>query len=258
MNAVRIALALIFGIILAFFAAAPSSADTAAKSPCLSDDLSKFRQGDFVDVAADCTAVIAQHPDDADAYLMRSRAYYFGGKLDAALADVDKALDLAPKNPYNWTFRCQVKKQMRMFYAALNDCNHALEIDPGIPEAYWARGTLYLNEHSFAKAVDDFSTYLNSNANDADAHYNRAIAYENLGDCKSAIPDFTAQQRLQGAEPDGLLHRSECELKIGQTDAGKIDLVKAFVIYKRSGNSAGVDAATTLMLKYGITASASP
>ncbi|HYK54087.1 MAG TPA: tetratricopeptide repeat protein [Candidatus Eremiobacteraceae bacterium] len=258
MNALRIALALIVGVLVAITTAELASADTSPSSPCLSDDISKFHQGDFADIVVDCTAVIAQHPDDADAYLMRSKAYYFGGRLDAALADVDKAVDLAPKDPYNWSFRCQVKKQMGMFAAALDDCDHALDLDPALPEPYFARGTLYLNEHSFAKAVDDFTIYIDSNPNDADAHYNRAIAYEYLGECKNAIPDFTAELRIQGEEPDGLFHRGECEFKNGDMKASKVDLVEAAVLYKKAGNANGVDEVTNFMLQFGATNTPTP
>jgi len=242
---------------LGLTSAGRATAQTPAASPCLPDTIEKLGRGDYAGVVADCSAVIAEHPNAA-AYLMRGRGYYFGGNPHAALSDLDKAIDLAPNDPTNWTFRCQIKKQLRLFSAALDDCEQAFKIAPGLPEAYFARGTLYLNENEFAKALIDFSAYLKSNPNDADSYYNRGLAEENLSDCKDAIPDFTAELRIEGDEPDGLFQRGRCEFKSGEKDASKADLVKAVVMYKNAGDTNGMNAVTTFMLNFGVTNTPTP
>src|SRR5438552_3782337 len=72
--------------------------------PCRDSAESALRQaktlsesGRFADYVAAMDRVIASYPTEARAYIERSTAYRGLGELDRALADAEKAVELAPK-----------------------------------------------------------------------------------------------------------------------------------------------------------------
>lgn len=74
--------------------------------------------------------------------------------------------------------------------AALADINRAIEIKKDFYEAYYNRAFAYSMMGEYGKAIGDLTTSLNINPMYADAYHNRGTAYANLGDYGAAIEDF--------------------------------------------------------------------
>ena len=91
---------------------------------------------DIVDPAAgsqanigSLSAVIAQNPNDANAYNVRGTAYGRAGKLREAIADFDAALKINPGFYQAYANRALVQRKLGRDELALADYNKAIEIN---------------------------------------------------------------------------------------------------------------------------------
>jgi tetratricopeptide (TPR) repeat protein len=80
--------------------------------------------------------------DDADALARRGAAALAAGNLPAALADLNRACELAPGSAEHFFVRARVHRAMRSREAELADLDAALRLDPGLALARIRRATL--------------------------------------------------------------------------------------------------------------------
>ena len=110
-----------------------------------------FAQNKSALASAQALAASAGTPGmDADGYLRRGAASRARGDLDAALADLDRACAMAPKNTACLEERASVRERMKQPDAALADLSAALALDPGLANARIRRAWM----HYHAKAID--------------------------------------------------------------------------------------------------------
>ncbi|MFS8885017.1 tetratricopeptide repeat protein [Synechococcus sp. H70.2] len=74
----------------------------------------------------------------------------------AALADLDRAVELDPTYAPAYVNRSYVYNQLRQPQKALADAERAIQLDPGIPEAYFSRGVAHLQLGEREAAMADF------------------------------------------------------------------------------------------------------
>src|SRR5262245_24604665 len=98
---------------------------------------------DMVDPAAgsqanigSLSAVIAQNPNDANAYNVRGSAYGRAGKFREAVADFDAALKINPGFYQAYANRALVQRKLGRDQQALADYNKAIEINANYAVAY--------------------------------------------------------------------------------------------------------------------------
>jgi len=94
---------------------------------------------------------------DADAYLRRGAASRARGDLDAALADLDHACTLAPKNAACFEERAAVREDMEQPDAALADLNAALAVDPGLSSARLRRAWMQYHANAIDAMLADLA-----------------------------------------------------------------------------------------------------
>lgn len=96
-------------------------------------------------------------PDFAsDVYAQRARAFFSMEKIDEALADAEKSLDLNPKNIEALNVRGLVSQVREQFDAAIKDYSQAIALDPKFIKAYLNRGNSYLLKKDLTAAAADF------------------------------------------------------------------------------------------------------
>src|SRR5688572_25114470 len=108
------------------------------------------------------TADIARHPDDADAYLGRGRAFVSQSRFDMARADFTKAAEVAT-HPYY------------------------------VSQARMGRGEVYIAQANYPLAIADFGEIIEMKTAPvykAAAYRNRADAYHRKGDSNLALADI--------------------------------------------------------------------
>ncbi|WP_457419663.1 aspartyl protease family protein [Roseateles sp. P5_E7] len=97
-------------------------------------------------------------PDDAGALARRGEAAAARGEFSKALADLDRACELAPKAEANFLARARVHLAMRDFAKARLDLDQALSLHPGLHEALAVRGSMRAATGDRDGALADLAT----------------------------------------------------------------------------------------------------
>jgi tetratricopeptide (TPR) repeat protein len=95
------------------------------------------------------------------AYYQRAQAYYRVGNVDAAFADMDTVIALAPDEPEYIFSRANMYRKAGEQQAAIADYNAAIALDPKYAVAYYNRANAYYDLDRLADALEDYRTFLN-------------------------------------------------------------------------------------------------
>lgn len=133
----------------------------------------------FEDAITDLTAYIELEPQSSIAYWQRAvcqmkenefAASFVTGSVTAqsnsvgnmtlmqtvnVVADLDKAIELSPKNAYLYYDRGYVYAQRGDWFLAIEDYTRAIEADPALAEAYYNRGLAMLKVDKTPEAIRD-------------------------------------------------------------------------------------------------------
>ncbi|HEY9777236.1 MAG TPA: tetratricopeptide repeat protein [Planktothrix sp.] len=140
----------------------------------------------------------------------RCQAFYCVGKMDLALADIDRAIEMTPENPYDWVKRGQLESAAHDNQNALRDFNKALDAikvwkpPKEIDQFELGRtrctteleiGNIYQSMGKFSQAAEAYSAALavpEVVMHREKALTNRAECYEKLGKRQLAEADRKA------------------------------------------------------------------
>jgi tetratricopeptide (TPR) repeat protein len=78
------------------------------------------------------------------------------GELQAAIADLTRALRVDPEYRKAYQDRAVVYKKLGDYPAALRDADVAIRLRPEDPNGYALRGVIYRSKGDFAEAMADF------------------------------------------------------------------------------------------------------
>jgi tetratricopeptide (TPR) repeat protein len=180
-----------------------------------------FALGMYREAAADATQVLTLQPDVPlpDILLLRARANAGDKKFNAALDDLNKAIEAKPDLVDAYIERGVVFTQARRFDDAIGDLTRALELDAQNARAYAMRASVKLqaapsaaanaeaNAQANQDALNDVNQALQIAANDAVALRIRANIYEALTRNDEAIADYRnalAQDPFQAESREAL------------------------------------------------------
>src|SRR6202142_3152491 len=118
--------------------------------------LAYLDRGDTTHAIADLNRAIALAPDFAPAYQNRGNAWYARGNYGHAIADYDAAIKLDPNSPSLYVNRATVRRDLGNADGALEDFQKAIGLGGESARLYGGRGQLYLRQHDYARALADF------------------------------------------------------------------------------------------------------
>src|SRR5690606_16196370 len=125
----------------------------------LQDEIDSLFLADQTEAAQErLNQILDAEPDNIDALAARSMLNALIGDGDAALADADRAIELAPDNPLGYIARSEALQHWRIDDAAgsLAAAQQALALDPDNPEALWRASLAYAeldNEEAFLETL---------------------------------------------------------------------------------------------------------
>jgi len=177
--------------------------------------------GMYREAAADATQVLTLQPEltDPDLLLLRARAYAGDKKLNPALEDLNKVIEVKPDLVDAYIERGMVFVQARRFDDAIGDLTRALELDPQSAKAYAMRASVKFqaapsaaanaeaNTQDNDDALNDVNQALQLAANDPVALRIRGNVYEALNRTDEGIADYRnalAQDPFQAESRDAL------------------------------------------------------
>jgi len=144
-----------------------------------------------------CTAVIQSGNDKprnlATAYDNRGNAHFAKGEYDAAIADYNQAIRLAPVFARSLIFlshRGIAYVNNGEYDNAIEDYNAAIRLRPYTAEAFSDRGIAYGAKGENDAAIADYNQAIRLRPDFAYAFGNRGVAYVNKGEYERGIEDY--------------------------------------------------------------------
>lgn len=101
--------------------------------------------------------------------------------------------------------------------AAMNDLDKAIELKPGDAGSYVDKGIIFTKKEKYESAVEQYSKAIELNANYALAFFNRGMMKEKLGKADEALADFQKATELDSN--DELAKAAVSRIKTAQAEA---------------------------------------
>lgn len=177
----------------------------------------------------------------------RGAAYKLMGRYDEAIADLDIAIGLDPRNPQYWCQRGDLRAKKQQYAEAIADYTAALDKVPNYVWAFRGRGQAYLGQGNAKLALADLNEALRAKPDDFNLTLLRGRANSQAQNYEAAIVDFS--QALNSKAAGNLLpseraiilsQRGFARLKLGRTADAKVDVDEALRIAPKSAFSLAV------------------
>ena len=176
--------------------------------------------------AAEFTKAIEEQPKDAKNYSNRGEVYKITGKLKKAEADFTKAIELKSKNADAYLDRGQVRlREKNRLDDAIADLDVAVNISPRDATARRFRAYAYMQKKQWQKAIDDYTVAINRTRKiDVEGRTRRGFAYRNLKQYDKAIEDFTKVIEAAPKDVEAYRRRAYAYTLADQNDKAAADL----------------------------------
>lgn len=124
------------------------------------------------------------------AYLNRGMENIEKKQYNAALFDLNRAIELNPKFAESYINRGIVFQNLREFDQAILDFNYAIHLEPEYAEAYYNRGHIFQARRKFDLAIADYLRTVEIEPGHKQAHYILGELYIKLKQFDKCIPHF--------------------------------------------------------------------
>lgn len=178
----------------------------------------------------------------AEAFGNRGFVYLSTKLFGQAVKDFNRAIQLAPNNPWNYIYRAQCLRATDKA-AALADFNKAVELAPNAIYVYSERGNFFEDEKDFSKALEDYTRAIELDKREevpALNLYNRAGVYQKMNMSGRAIDDYTRAIQLMESQsqknpllPWVYRKRGECYQALGDGARAQADFKKFADLQRR-------------------------
>ncbi|TAN61398.1 tetratricopeptide repeat protein [bacterium] len=121
------------------------------------------------------------------AYINRAMEYEDKGRINDALEDYTKAIELEPNYPGTYINRGNTYNTLGNYEKAVADFNSAVNIDAKQSYAYNNRSFSYLRLGNFGQAKEDALTAIKIDPNLGAAYYNLSLAYSGMKEEELAV-----------------------------------------------------------------------
>jgi serine/threonine protein kinase/Flp pilus assembly protein TadD len=170
-----------------------------------------------------------------DDYGMRATIHHLYGDLDAALADADEAVRLAPDLTAAYYVRGRIRVDRGEPAAALADFTRMLQLDPDSVRGYKARAIAHGDLGRTDDALADLNEALKRVPADAEALAVRGAMLARVGRHADALRDLDAALELRPNQAHTLATRGNLHAVAGRLDDAYRDFSAAIGIDPRSG-----------------------
>lgn len=169
-------------------------------------------------------------PPDAGDYNRRAFLYESNGRLDDAISNYSRAiqLDAASSEAHGFRGRCFAKKGE--FERAVRDLQAAISLQPTNEAAEVELGYVSCLQSNWESAITAYSEAVRLNPSKVDNRRRRAAAYEAKGDLQKAIEDYSYVIQLDPKATNAYYDRGRCYFNSGDVDLAIGDYKKAVAL----------------------------
>ena len=165
----------------------------------------------------DADQAVQEHPEDANALVVRGRFYLERGCWDLAVHDLSAAIRLKPDLPEAYFLRAMaLRRKIRydenpIHNRSILDLSRTIRLKPGYAEAYYERGVCHSLLNAWDEAIEDWDHALILNRDYHAAYLARGLARSKVGNYRGALEDFKEVLRLHPDNQDAVRMISELE-----------------------------------------------
>lgn len=160
------------------------------------------QSGQFVAAEDLWSDLLKYLPEEAAVWSNRGNVRVSQNKLEEALADYSKAIELAPEQPDPYLNRGAALEGLGRWEDAIADYTHLLQIHPEDAAAYNNRGNAKAGLGQWEAALADYQKAADLDRKFAFARVNAALASYQLGQTDEAIRQFRNLSRKYPNFPD--------------------------------------------------------
>jgi len=171
--------------------------------------------------------VVAKDPKNAQARLYGAVIKMRRHEQDAALADLNRAIELDPTLVDAYKERARSFLEMGEPVRAANDLTAAANLDPSDGEIFALSGLTSLQRMLYDSAIADFSRALENLPGDPRILYDRAVAYYRTDENASAMADLEAVIKARPDAAHALCLRGVLHFTLGNPAPAREDFNKA-------------------------------
>jgi tetratricopeptide (TPR) repeat protein len=150
----------------------------------------RAKRNDYRGAIYDYNQALRINPNNPDAYLRRSFAYFYLGDFQASVADLNKVLELNPKNAVAYAQRSYLRLIQKDLQGALADGEQAVRLAPNFSLSYLARSSVRVILQDYKGAIADIDRFIQQAPAFAHAYAVRGFARAGLNDKQGANTDF--------------------------------------------------------------------
>ncbi|MFI5164570.1 MAG: tetratricopeptide repeat protein [Bacteroidia bacterium] len=189
-------------VVLVFFFIANCQLPTSAFSQAtdsagsLKSGIAQFHEGNYEGAQVELNKAVELNPKNADAYFYLAEVSFILNENKKAMENYNKSIELDPKNPKAYKGRGKVKAKFEDYYGSVADFTKAIELDKNYSDAYFNRALSYLILKDYKSAIADFSEVIKMNPKDYQAYSQRGTAKFESGDKKGACIDWSKSGEL--------------------------------------------------------------
>tara|TARA_R110002111_G_scaffold247140_5_gene310207 strand:- start:21816 stop:22949 length:1134 start_codon:yes stop_codon:yes gene_type:complete len=187
----------------------------------------RLHQGKFEAAIAKFTKAIQHQPENVDAYLGRSNAYYRMNELDKSLADCDTVIRLQPTNHFAFFTRGAIYGLKEDYPRSLAETTQCLKLQPDNQDALFNRACTFSRLGNTEEALVDFSKAILLSPSKSDNYIERGNLFFNTQQYSKAIEDYTQAMKLGYHHWELLVNRGYALEQTGDTQNSKIDFQQA-------------------------------
>lgn len=208
---------------------APSASASESMSPFQAGILAL--KGEHPQEAIDhLTRELATHPENGKAWYYRGVCHSGTGKVEAALADFDRALELMPGDANALLRRSEAHLADRSYDAARKDLNAVLQMHASGPiaeHALMSLGELHMRQGDHAGAIIVYDRSIALAPEDARGWFNRGIAHAHNDEHQLAFEDLSKAIKLDGWMLKAYASRAIELVHLDRKPEACLDLAKA-------------------------------
>lgn len=150
----------------------------------------------FEDALSDYNAAIAVDPSNGRAHNARVGLYMTLGKFKLAQKENDTLMRMFPDQSIILNNSCWIHAALWELNAALADCNRSLALAPRVVETLDSRGFVHLRMKNYKQALADYNAALALDPKHATSLYVRGIIKRKLGDMAGGNADIQAAGKI--------------------------------------------------------------
>ncbi len=183
-------------------------------------------RGDVPHAIADLNRAVDLAPDFPPAYQNRGNAWFARGNYGQAIADYDATIKLDPEDPSPYVNRAAVRRDLGFTDGALEDYQKAISLGADRATPYSGRGQIYLRAKEYPRAIADFDRAVRLDPSHSN-YMLRGEAREGNGDLDRALHDYQEASRVDPKSVGALTAQAMVLRKKG-------DLERSVAVYTRA------------------------